>query len=327
MISNSRRDMSKKFRRVLADLPSMAEIPPMFGMVPLKQFHKSVKILKFNLILSTENLTNMNSRTLESIFWHHSNAQVIVHVKDISNKQDIIARLSEAGYNIQVKQYDLYNLLSKAIDNSQLITREIVANFTDCLPVITKGKFWYSHITDLLRFVIIYLEGGIYLDTDVIVTRPFHPLNNVVAFEDDETGTINGAVMVFQEKNNFVEECLYEYLTNYKMIPWQANGPSLITRMHTRGQAKGSSHPHVQVEKKNIFYPMKWDDVLPVCFESSVKNATNVKETIEKESFAVHLNNKVTYNFTNTQGNVISKKGTLCRWLLNQFCIFCDELV
>ena len=77
------------------------------------------------------------------------------------------------------------------------------------------------------------------MDTDVIVTRPFHPLNNALAFEDDETGIINGAIMVFQENNKFVEECLYEYLTNYKMDPWGYNGPFLITRMHTRGQAKG----------------------------------------------------------------------------------------
>ena len=79
-------------------------------------------------------------------------------------------------------------------------------------------------------------------------------------------------------------------------------------------------NPDVQLEPQSTFYPILWNEVKPVCFEQR-KKSTALRELIEKESFSVHLNNKVTSQFTK------SRDGTLCRWILNQFCIFCDEIV
>ena len=51
----------------------------------------------------------------------------------------------------------------------------------------------------------------------------------------------------------------------------------------------------------------------------SVGGHVKVKKLIEEKSFTVHLDNKLTSQVER------SKDGTLSRWILNRFCIFCDE--
>lgn len=44
-----------------------------------------------------------------------------------------------------------------------------------------KGQHWYSHETDLIRMLILYMWGSVYMDTDVITVRRFDDfLENVL---------------------------------------------------------------------------------------------------------------------------------------------------
>ena len=87
-------------------------------------------------------------RTLESIFYHHPNGKVIVHSNTLSqNDFDV---LTESGYSVEVQTYNLTDLLSESP----------ASTFTTKLSKVLSGQYWYSHETDLIRFLLLYKYGG-----------------------------------------------------------------------------------------------------------------------------------------------------------------------
>ena len=85
-------------------------------------------------------------------------------------------------------------------------------------------------MTDLLKFLILYLDGGVYLDTDIVVVRSLSSLNNTIGREDDRMG----AVMVLEENNKFLERCILEFLDSYNATVWAENGPLLLRKIYEK---------------------------------------------------------------------------------------------
>ena len=164
-----------------------------FGMIPLhpppaqaSEHHE----LLFHLLFTTSPESNVGLfggdgnmkgafnwrhwRTVESIFHHHPFARVIVHSNTVQHSEFDV--LTEAGYTIQVQKYDLEDMLR----NSP------AQDFLSKIKSASKGQFWYSHLTDLLRLLVLYKWGGIYMDTDMVVVRPVNSLKNVLGYQSEK---------------------------------------------------------------------------------------------------------------------------------------------
>ncbi|KAG2451743.1 hypothetical protein HYH02_003523 [Chlamydomonas schloesseri] len=92
------------------------------------------------------------------------------------------------------------------------------------------GKYWFSHVTDLMRFALVYKHGGIYMDTDVLVMRPISPshVNKLVRALSD-SNWFECAVMFFQAGHPYLFEVLKQIPRHYRAVDWISAGPKALT--------------------------------------------------------------------------------------------------
>ena len=300
-----------------------------FGVVPMSRplSLQNQHRLVFHLIFSTSeestlsifySLKRMSGkfnwrhlRSIESIFHHHPNAQVIIYSNTLS--ENTLNVLVEAGYSIKVQRYCLETMLRGTI----------AEGFIKKLSKARIGSFWYSHQTDLLRFFLLYTYGGIYMDTDIILVKPVDTLKmNTIAWEDDKMNLLNGAFAKFEKGNLFLETCLKELVKNYRADLWGQNCPKLLTRIY-RGAVWSSNV--VNVIDYRYFYMIPGFDMNAQCFFQT-EGATfeeNMK-TLKSNAYVVHTNGKISGTI-GIGGNSL-KNGTICKHLLNSYCVLCDHV-
>ncbi|KAG2441808.1 hypothetical protein HXX76_003418 [Chlamydomonas incerta] len=98
------------------------------------------------------------------------------------------------------------------------------------------GKFWFSHVTDLMRFALVYKHGGIYMDTDVLVMRPISPshVNKLVRALSD-SNWFECAVMFFHAGHPYLFEVLKQIPRHYRAVDWISAGPKALTIVYDHG--------------------------------------------------------------------------------------------
>ena len=280
-----------------------------------QQQSSSQQPLLVHLIHTTDesSFKKHNALAIESIFYHHPNAHVILHVPPKnskssqqveieavasdgggvisavdSDKQDQVQKgngevelmmshtpirpFIDAGYNITLRQLDIEVLLQQVIDIQDSITSKVdTTKVSEFQKRISQYEIyatnWYVDVSDLARLLLLYVYGGVYLDTDVIVVKPLvangdsegndatpPPLpNNVLAWEqqdDDYDKSLskgkanenhklaNGAIMKFLYPHNaFLADCINEYMSTYQITnKWGYNGPQLLTRVFSNNK-------------------------------------------------------------------------------------------
>jgi len=99
------------------------------------------------------------SRTIDSVLRHHGHARVRV----LSNtlQAATLRALSQIG-DVAVQRYSLGAMLDG--------TRGSV--WWSFRAVWNRSSYFANHEADLLRLLVLHTYGGVYLDTDVILTRP-----------------------------------------------------------------------------------------------------------------------------------------------------------
>ena len=225
-------------------------------------------------------------RCLESVFYHHhpnGNAtSIIMHVPQDEDtiglhteftdeqRHALLGPFLDAGYNITIQPFQLKSLMDQAMNvngsaigdtNPCSINHQRAENWYNTQRIkhfMTKN--WYVDVSDLVRLLVLYMYGGTYLDTDVIVVKPLNSLpHNTIGYERqyeydyDENksqrqkqqaklmlnGEVNNAVLVnFQIGNEFICDCINEYFLTYKSSTyvWGYVGPRLFQRVLGRSK-------------------------------------------------------------------------------------------
>ena len=152
-----------------------------FSLIPMKSgltdHSYNEDVLTFHLIFTTskkDKIAETKSQTgqfnwrhwrsIESIFHHHPNAQVVMHSNTL--QQSLFDVLTEAGYSIRVQAYNL----------KKLLVGTPAERFLSKLDSARKGRYWYANEANLLRLLTLYQQGGIYMDIDIYVTKSLHTL-------------------------------------------------------------------------------------------------------------------------------------------------------
>ena len=200
--------------------------------------------------------------------------------------------LINAGYNVKIQTLDIKTLLQQVLSTAASAGAKEVGHDASPTTIIKTTKIqqfinrieqyeyyapnWYVDVSDLARLLLLYVHGGIYLDTDVIVVKPLVALeandknekghtplpNNVLAWEqqqddydrsmslitkdNDSHQLANGAILKFLNPyNEFIGDCINEYLDTYSITnEWGYNGPQLLTRVFmgkTKTKAKNNN--------------------------------------------------------------------------------------
>ena len=247
-------------------------------------------------------------RCVEAIFYHHPTAEVIIHSNTLL--QGTFDVLTEAGYSVTVKNYQLAKLLKDSPAH----------DFVEKLNMAQNMPHWYSHQTDLLRLLVLYKWGGIYLDTDMILVRSLDSLGkNVIGFEHARS-YLCGAFMMFEKEHSYLKSCLIEFVQHYNGKKWTMNGPDLLTRVW-RNQYQDSNDIHTK--SKNVFYMFHYSVITSDCFNIPSEVRFKMWMSILKNTaYSVHLNSKITGNIGITSK---LKNGSICSHILNSYCVLCNE--
>ncbi|MFD2037031.1 glycosyltransferase family 32 protein [Belliella marina] len=137
------------------------------------------------------------------------------------------------------------------------------------LEILYKQKRW-AFIADYVRLYAIFKYGGVYLDTDVEVIKPFGSLMDESAFIAFQTEIglskypFNTAVIGCEKGNAFVEACLKETekLQRMKYHPMAAPNvsSSVLLGKYKINTYKTQRAEHVLVLTKDYFYPFSWTE-------------------------------------------------------------------
>ena len=112
-----------------------------------------------------------NFDVLEAYFYHHPSAHITILASHL--QQHMFDRFTRAGYNISVTELSDSYL-------RELSTHCPGKSWIDHLDRWKKGPYYYSHITDYVRFCLLYQAGGIYSDFDAILINRINEFSSFI---------------------------------------------------------------------------------------------------------------------------------------------------
>ncbi|RKO85580.1 hypothetical protein BDK51DRAFT_38129 [Blyttiomyces helicus] len=81
-----------------------------------------------------------------------------------------------------------------------------------------KEEWHKQNIGNAFRLALLWWEGGMYLDLDIISVNPISSLNRMIAKEVE--GGLNNAALVFPPKDPFLWDLMNEFIANYHGNIW-----------------------------------------------------------------------------------------------------------
>lgn len=149
-------------------------------------------------------------------------------------------------------------------------------------------KKW-AFVTDFIRLKVLYENGGVYLDTDMMILKSLNELLSYNCFLGaEETKIVSGGIIGAIKNHSFIKGCLSNYdLINYdsKINFNEMVIPKLLTNTYER--IYGVSLFDKIIKKNNlVVYPPSYFYPLPNILKKDIKK---YKEYIEESSYAVHL--------------------------------------
>ncbi|XP_019423741.1 PREDICTED: uncharacterized protein At4g19900 isoform X2 [Lupinus angustifolius] len=258
-----------------------------------------------------------HQRGIESLLSHHPDACVVVFSETIELdffKDSFV----KDGYKVAVVMPNLDELLKGTPAHI----------FTSVWFEWRKTKLYSTHYSELVRLAALYMYGGIYLDSDIIVLKPISALNNSVGMEDHVAGSaLNGAVMAFERHSPFIKKCLEEFYTTYDDTKLRWNGADLLTRVANKflGEENNSiKQLKLKVEPSYIFFPISSGNITGY-FTAPATKTEKAQQDVLLEKI---LQESLTFHFWNSlTSSLIPEPDSLVARLMNQACIRCLELL
>ena len=244
-------------------------------------------------------------RYVESIFHHHPSSKVIIYSNIL--QQSTFNVLTEVGYDLKVKGYNLATLARHT--PLEMVGKEVIKlGFLD--------EYLHNHRSVLLRLLLLYKFGGVCLDTDIIIVRPLNELRaNVLGLETAEK------VTKFEKGHPFLESCLHRFATSFAAKTRLENTSfiwgNLKALFHEEGNKNG-----VELASKHLFYTFDFNKIQKECFHDTYGAMYEAQMQIVKNiSFVVQLRSE----FSGAQiGTERLRDGTICKHLLNSYCVLCN---
>lgn len=152
-----------------------------------------------------------------------------------------------------------------------------------------KLKKW-AFVSDFIRLKVLYENGGIYLDTDMMVIKSFDALLFNECFVGAEDIDFISCGIIGSKKNNvFIKECLsrYEFINISQKTDWgQIAIPRIITDVFRKNY-----NFFLPFDKKIeleglLIYPSSYFYSLPL---ENKEDSKNYKDYLNDISFTVHL--------------------------------------
>ena len=141
---------------------------------------------------------------------------------------------------------------------------------TSVTPNLYSGAYSANNIGNALRLALLYKNGGIYMDLDIISTRSIRYLPcNAIGSQSGEVGqsfdthkhkmSLNNAVLLFNPQSLFLLKAMKKFVADFKPDVWGHNGPNLLSRVYRSKYQYESSFKEVEILFRTVFYPIGFD--------------------------------------------------------------------
>ncbi|KAI3819081.1 hypothetical protein L1987_12904 [Smallanthus sonchifolius] len=175
-----------------------------------------------------------------------------------------------------------------------------------------------QNLSNLIRLVVLYKFGGVYLDTDFIPLNDFSGLRNSIGAQSaNRFGNwtrLNNAVLIFDKNHPLLYSFIEEFALTFNGNRWGFNGPYLVSRVVKRG---GSN---LSVLAPAAFYPVRWSRIgglLRRPVKEGERRWVEAKVVQLKESsYGVHLWNKQSRRLRIEEESVMGR-------LISEYCVVC----
>ncbi|KAL1417276.1 hypothetical protein MTO96_027008 [Rhipicephalus appendiculatus] len=161
--------------------------------------------------------------------------------------------------------------------------------------ILNKSAFPVEHLADALRLAVLYKQGGVYLDIDVIVMRSLNPLPPC-----KNGDMVSNGFLGFRRGDPFLVYLMQRVRRVYKPQEWSSIGPKLLRQVTLErcgardvnellGRKCGGEDTGFTVLPHWIFLPVPYDR-----WESFfVANASREAWLMSSASYVMHVYNKM----------------------------------
>lgn len=163
------------------------------------------------------------------------------------------------------------------------------------------------HLSDYIRMLSLYKDGGLYMDLDVISIRPLGDLANFFALEDKNCSIVPNSVLHLDRGHRFIELIIAHLSDEYDPKEWVFHGSAIMTAiMRDNCGFKGHQVPAtntcgnlIRLLPHQSFFP-----VTPENYSMLLRKATSDDFRLLNESYGVHVwNSKLRHEFVDVHSN------------------------
>ena len=239
--------------------------------------------------------THLHWLALQSIFIHHPDCTLYLLSDQFTNFPQFFAPLEERGYNIAIVPTSPEWLLQ-----NDWFVGPVSKQWLQSAAIHQKGRFFYSHYTDYLRFFVMYRFGGTYLDMDAILLRQLPDLE--FAGLDDPNGEcswcfpgnmyVAPGVMRLLPNRKFCYDILEtSFGPSYDPECFNCVGPKAFTTQ--LANIPEQDRLFMNLLPKHILYPLSYHQVHAL-FDGSLPQPDLYLKLLTRSSWSVHLFGHVT---------------------------------
>ena len=245
--------LNAKYRREYKDLGNLARLARTYQtsirdygeLMRLVQSARAGGLSPFHQIVSKcpklSQLKSLITHSATSILNVDSGSFIILH---------IFKRTQDCGLLELNNVFFPRRIYTSVIDMDSLAAVSESEDILDLLSAksVKRGPYYYSHVTDYLRFAVLFSFGGTYIDTDMVLMQNPQGIYNMGM---ESEAFANGAFLSFEVGHNFLRQCLREFRTAYNENTWGCVGPMLLTDILNRSS-------ELKVARPVAFYKVHW---------------------------------------------------------------------
>ncbi|KAI8364433.1 hypothetical protein BD560DRAFT_355051 [Blakeslea trispora] len=256
-----------------------------------------------------ETFTDRHWRALEMVWIHEPDAVIFMISNTLS--QDFFDSYTDQGYHIHVVQFDQQRLL-----DWQWYFGPGTQDWLSRWSEWETGKFFYWHLTDYIRCLLLYHYGGTYMDMDALWIRvPPYPIefigsdySQVISDRswtlDDQGLYLPQGVMRFKRGWRLFREMAEAAFSAYLYDPecFNCGGPKAITS-YVRPRRALLTQAGLTILPPHVLYPYNYLDIHQLLQPNPL--ALQTLKTQLHTSWNIHLFGKMTNHLPVQPGSMI----------------------